>query len=81
MYGGRAAGQAEMDERYESVLARFELEIPAGTVVVHRAASAEAFESMPDGYLDWVYIDGNHLYQYVRLDLDWSIRKTPAPEV
>ena len=75
-YGGHANGQAEMDERYESVLTRFDGEIRAGTVVVDRAESAAALASLPDDYFDWVYIDGNHLYEYVRLDLEWSLRKT-----
>jgi hypothetical protein len=76
-YGGMAkGGQAEMDERYESVLGRFADEIEAGTVIVHRADSETVFASLPDNYFDWVYIDGNHLYDYVRRDLEWSLRKT-----
>jgi hypothetical protein len=76
-YGGQAkGGQTEMDERYESVLERFEDDIEAGTVVVHRAESAPVLASLPDDYFDWVYVDGNHLYEYVRQDLDWSLRKT-----
>jgi hypothetical protein len=77
LYGGQAkGGQAEMDARYESVLTRFAAEIEAGTVVVHRAESAAVLASLPDQYFDWVYIDGNHLYEYVRQDLEWSVRKT-----
>jgi Methyltransferase domain len=76
-YGGQVkGGQAEMDARYEAVLERFGREIDAGTVVVHRSESAEVFASLPDDYFDWVYIDGNHLYEYVRQDLEWSLRKT-----
>jgi len=76
-YGGQArGGQTEMDERYESVLARFKDEIDSGTVVVHRAESATVLASLPDDYFDWLYIDGNHLYEYVRQDLEWSLRKT-----
>jgi hypothetical protein len=76
-YGGQAkGGQAEMDARYESVLTRFAAEIEAGTVVVHRAESEPVLASLPDQYFDWVYIDGNHLYEYVRQDLEWSVRKT-----
>jgi hypothetical protein len=76
-YGGLAkGGQVEMDDRYESVLTRFAAEIEAGTVVVHRAESTSVFASLPDDYFDWVYIDGNHLYEYVRQDLEWSLRKT-----
>jgi Methyltransferase domain len=76
-YGGQAeGGQEEMDARYESVVARFADEIRSGAVVVHRGESAAVLETIPDDYFDWVYIDGNHLYEYVRQDLEWSLRKT-----
>ena len=35
-------------------------------------------EQFPDEYFDWVYIDGNHLYEYVKEDLEVSLRKTKA---
>jgi hypothetical protein len=70
-YGGtRAGSQAEMDEVYERVLQRFEAEIADGVVVIHRSPSAEAAARFEDGSLDWVYVDGNHLYDYVRADLE-----------
>jgi hypothetical protein len=70
-YGGtRAGSQAEMDEVYERVLQRFETEIADGVVVIHRSPSAEAAARFEDGSLDWVYVDGNHLYDYVRADLE-----------
>lgn len=76
-YGGQAEkGQAEMDERYANVLGRFEDEIRAGQVIVHRSQSAEALGSLPDESLDWVYIDGNHLYEFVAEDLRLSLAKT-----
>jgi hypothetical protein len=77
LYGGRAEnGQAEMDARYESVLDRFDTEIKAGQVTVHRGQSAEVLGALPDESLDWVYIDGNHLYEFVARDLELSLRKT-----
>jgi hypothetical protein len=77
LYGGRAEhGQAQMDERHADVLARFDDEIRAGQVVVHRGQSADVLAAMPDDSLDWVYIDGNHLYEFVALDLELSLRKT-----
>jgi hypothetical protein len=77
LYGGRAKdGQAEMDARYEQVLARFAPEIEAGQITVHRAPSADALRSLPDESLDWVYIDGNHLYEYVAVDLELGFAKT-----
>jgi len=70
-YGGaRAGGQAEMDEVYERVLQRFETEIADGVVVIHRSPSAEAAARFEDASLDWVYVDGNHLYEYVWADLE-----------
>lgn len=75
-YGGQANGQAEMDERYRQVCARFEREIRRGQVTVHRACSAAALGGFPDEYFDWVYIDGNHLYEYVKADLELALAKT-----
>jgi len=70
-YGGaRAGSQAEMDEVYKRVLQRFETEIADGAVVIHRSTSAEAAAGFEDASLDWVYVDGNHLYEYVRTDLE-----------
>jgi hypothetical protein len=79
LYGGRLEdGQAEMDARYRSVLERFAAEIAAGQVSVHRGTSEEVLAALPDGSLDWVYIDGNHLYEYVARDLELALRKTTA---
>jgi hypothetical protein len=64
--GGRATSQADMDAIHDGVMTRFAREIAAGTVVVHRCSSDEA---RIEDTLDWVYIDGNHSYEYVRRDL------------
>ncbi|HYM63489.1 MAG TPA: class I SAM-dependent methyltransferase [Gaiellaceae bacterium] len=70
-YGGaRASSQADMDEVYERVRQRFEHEVGDGVVVIHRSTSAEAAVRFEDASLDWVYVDGNHLYGYVRTDLE-----------
>lgn len=68
--GGIARGQADMDAIHEEVRRRFEDEIERGVVVVHRGPSAEVGPSFEDGYFDWVYVDGNHLYEFVRRDLE-----------
>jgi hypothetical protein len=67
--GGLAGSQAFMDDVYDHVIARFRNEIESGTVEVHREFSAEAAAQFPDGYFDFVYVDGNHVYEYVRQDL------------
>jgi hypothetical protein len=74
--GGAEQGQAEMDARYAAVLERFEREIEGGQVTVHRAQSAAVLGGLADASLDWVYIDGNHLYEFVSLDLELSLAKT-----
>jgi hypothetical protein len=67
--GGAKGGQTEMDERYESVLVRFRSEIQTGQVVVHRGFSNDFGSALPPEHLDWVYIDGNHTYDFVKRDL------------
>jgi hypothetical protein len=71
IYGGReATSQADMDAIHEQVLARFEDERRRGRVVVLRETSAGAAPAIPNGLLDWVYVDGDHSYGAVRHDLD-----------
>lgn len=70
LYGSSRAGdQDQMDHVAESVKTRFADEIAKGVVEVWRAPSSEAAEHLPDASVDWVYVDGNHLYEYVRADL------------
>lgn len=70
-YGGEASeGQATMDSRFRSVRKRFAKEIGTGRVVLHRGYSADLASEFRDEYFDWVYIDANHLREYVKLDLE-----------
>jgi predicted O-methyltransferase YrrM len=39
-------------------------------VEIHRDASAACSSRFPDNYFDWIYIDGNHLYEFVKQDLE-----------
>jgi hypothetical protein len=71
LYGGeRGASQANLDAIYDGLLRRFQAPIAAGTISVHRAASSDACLAFPDSYFDWIYIDGNHLYEFVKQDLE-----------
>ena len=61
---------------------RFAPAIERGTVTILRLASRDAARSFPDRHLDWVYIDGNHTYEFVRDDLASyypSVTPDPAP--
>lgn len=69
-YGGAAAAsQSDMDHIYNNVANRFDDQIQEGTVQVHRCPSEESTHLFPNEYFDWVYIDGNHLYEFVKKDL------------
>lgn len=61
--------QLELDERYQQVMNRFSNETKAGKVTILRQLSAEAAQQFDPESLDWVYIDGNHLYEFVKQDL------------
>jgi hypothetical protein len=66
-YGGQlAAEQAEMDAVYEGVRSRFARN-PA--IRIHRRFSRELKDIFPEGSLDWVYIDGDHSKDAVKLDI------------
>ncbi len=43
--------------------------------IVRKGFSAEVLETYPDNYFDWVYIDGNHMYDFVLRDILVSARK------
>ena len=65
-----------MDQVFTEVEARFASEITSGQVQIHRAPSATALGGMPDDSLDFVYVDGDHAYDGVRMDLELSVAKT-----
>jgi predicted O-methyltransferase YrrM len=64
-----------MDAIYESVLQRFRSAIESGVVEVHRNTSAGFCSSFQDNYFDWIYIDGNHQYEFVKQDLETYLPK------
>jgi hypothetical protein len=70
-FGGKIGGsQAAMDRLCRKVHERLAEQIADGTVVIHRMHSAGAAAQFPDGYFDWVYIDANHTYDFVKQDLN-----------
>jgi hypothetical protein len=79
LFGGKGAdGQRHLDERYERVKERLTPEIAECQVQVHRAFSASASEYFDDSYFDWIYVDGNHTYEFVRQDLELYYPKVKA---
>lgn len=76
--GGAAGGQQAMENRFTLVQRRFKKEVDSGRVELHRSPSAAAVGHFRDCYFDWIYIDGNHLYDYVKEDLELYYPKVRA---
>lgn len=78
-YGGEnVLSQKDMDQKYQQVESRFKNEIRKNKVIVNRGASEEILSRLNDNYLDWAYIDGNHLYDFVKTDLSLCIQKVKS---
>jgi hypothetical protein len=69
IYGSRSNNQEQMDALYQTVTERFKREVRSGVVTIHRASSSEACALFDEDYFDWIYIDGNHLYEFVKQDI------------
>lgn len=72
---GRKKFATRMDEMFNEVSQRFAA-VPA--VHLHRAMSGDALAGFPDGYFDWVYVDGNHNSPVIDEDLALSAVKVRA---
>lgn len=62
-------GDRKMDETYQGVADRFKDRIASGQVDLIRGMSADAIPPIPDQSLDFAYIDADHSYEGVSLDL------------
>ena len=68
MYGGSVAkSQKDMESIFEKVRNKFGSK---KEVTIMRGKSNEVAVEIEDESLDWVYIDGNHFYDYVIRDLE-----------
>jgi hypothetical protein len=65
-----AARALKAPERYDFVRQRLAREIASGQAIIHRGDSRVVAATFADASLDWVYIDGNHSYEYVKADLE-----------
>lgn len=75
-YGSeKIQNQKMMDEKYENVKKRFKTLINKNQVIINRGFSEASHNLFEDDYFDWVYIDGNHLYDFVKKDLEFYFSK------
>lgn len=73
-YGGSlATNQKDMDDIFNHVEKKFKYQ---DNIEFIRKTSDEAFNYIENESLDWIYIDGNHAYEYVLKDLINSYNKT-----
>ena len=74
-YGAKGGkNQENMNTRYQNVVNKFSAEIASGQIVIHRDYSTNICSHFDDNYFDWIYIDGNHLYEFVKQDLELYYR-------
>ena len=67
--GNATVPQEEHDRRYEAVLKEFMIPTNPPRVLVIRATSVDGTQHFKDGSLDFVYIDADHRYKYIKEDL------------
>lgn len=48
-------------------------EIRVGTVILHEGDSSSYLSTMPPGYFDVIYVDGDHSYDGVKKDIDAAV--------
>lgn len=70
--------QETMDNKYNSVKKKFMTLIKKDQITIHRGLSETLFSVFDDSYFDWVYIDGNHLYDFVKKDLNLYYSKVKS---
>ena len=76
MYGGAVSkNQKDMDLIYEDVKERFN---NYSNIIFNRGKSEKVLNEFENKYFDWVYIDGNHYYEYVLKDLQLSLLKVKS---
>ena len=66
-FGEIVDNQKIHDERYEFVKKRFQKNTK---VEIIRKISVDVSKQFPDNYFDFIYLDGDHSYEAVKMDLN-----------
>ena len=67
--------QIKMDENYNKTLKRVKNEIESGQVILKKGSSLDVLSKFEDNFFDWIYVDGDHRYEFVKKDLDLCYSK------
>lgn len=70
-FRSKTIGQEQQDQYYRECVER----LKPYSAQIMRTTSMEAVREIPDGSLDFVYIDGNHQFDWVMSDIIWWARK------
>jgi hypothetical protein len=62
----------KLEDSYKNLVQKY---INTPTVKLYKGKSSSFFETLPDNYLDFVYIDGDHSYEGCKSDLAFAKTK------
>lgn len=65
----------DMESIYNNVRTQMSTEVDNGRVEIHRSKSSEILPNLPDCAFDFIFVDGDHLYEPVSFDLNVSFQK------
>jgi hypothetical protein len=65
----------DIDLHSFSIQEQFKSEIDAEVVHLHEGDSSTILRDFPDGYFDFIYVDGDHIYQGVKRDTEVAKHK------
>lgn len=74
-YRKAVKGKSHLEANFDNIFSVYKNQVKQfdNKITTLRMTSSEAAEHIPDGHLDWVFIDANHSYEYVKEDITlWS---------
>jgi len=63
------------DDHEELVRKSFSREIESGQIEIHKSYGGDFLHTLPDNYLDWVYLDSDHSYEAVHIEMTIALNK------
>ena len=74
-FSGVKQNEAKMNENYNKTLKRVKNEIESGQVILKKESSLDVLSKFEDNFFDWIYVDGDHRYEFVKKDLELCYSK------